>query len=92
MKSITMVLLAIAAITGIDAANADEVRAMEVVVVTAQRVEQLPIELIVATVVPAPAIDFTELTIQAPKLHPAATGETPKRIELAIGNREVSKS
>ena len=92
MKTITLVFLAIAASAASNTANANEVQVMEVVVVTAKRIEQPATKLSIATEVAAPAIDFSKLSIQAPKLYRDADGEAPNRIELAIGSREISNS
>jgi outer membrane cobalamin receptor len=92
MKAITMITFAIAACAGINAAQANEVRATEIIVVSAERIEQPATKVRIATEVPAPAIDFSGLAIQAPRLDRAATGEAPQRIELASGSRDVSKS
>ena len=92
MKAITMIIFAIAAGAGMDAAKASEVRATEIIVVTAERIERPATKVSIATEVSAPAIDFSGLAIQAPQLDPAATGDATQRIELASGNRNVSKS
>lgn len=92
MKAHGMALMAIAAFAGIDAAKANDVPAMEVIVVTAERVEQPAKQVKIATDASAPAIDFTGLTIQAPELDPPATDEARRRIELATGNRSSSKT
>jgi hypothetical protein len=92
MKAITVIIFAIAACAGMNAAMANEERTTEIVTVTTERIERPATKVSIATPVTAPAIDFSELAIQAPRLDPAATGDASQRIELASGSRDVSKS
>ncbi|MGD8340262.1 MAG: hypothetical protein PVH89_05735 [Gammaproteobacteria bacterium] len=87
MKTITMTILAIAAAASLDAVQADEAPATEVIVVTAKRPAPIKTTPVIAAEAEAPAIDYTRLAIQAPVLDRSDTGAPPRRVELAVADR-----
>jgi hypothetical protein len=91
MRMTRQLLIALAAAFSIGAANADEPRAVEVVIVTAPR--PLPIEIPdpLSNEALKPQIDYSNLKIEPPRLDPAAVEPEPV-IELALSETAKSKS
>lgn len=89
MRMTRQILIALATAFSIGAANADEPRAVEVVVVTAPRPVPIAISDPVSNETLKPHIDYSNLKIEPPRLDPSAVESEPV-IELAL--RETAKS
>lgn len=91
MKMTRQILIALATALSIGVANADEPRAVEVVIVTAPR--PVPIEVAdpMSNETLKPHIDYTKPKIEPPSLDPAAVESEPV-IELALSETAKSKS
>jgi hypothetical protein len=83
MTTIKLVLFGLAATLTIGAANADEARKMDVIVVTAPRPHAIATPTLTSLEQPLPVVDFGELKIERPTLDPSAVESKPERIELA---------
>lgn len=92
MRVISLILIALATPLSFGIANADELKDMEVIVVTTARPDTLETRQVIAVEKPAPAIDFSKLSIEAPTLDPSKVRLEPARIDVALQTDIESKS
>lgn len=92
MRAITLTLIAFATSLSFGIANAEEASDMEVVVVTAKRPDGLETRQDIAVDEAILVIDFSRLTIEAPKLDPSKVRLVPRRIDVALHEEFESKS
>jgi hypothetical protein len=92
MKTIKLALFALAATLTIGAANADDARKMEVIVVTAPRPDAIEAPNLRSLEQALPAIDFAELKIERPTIEPSTVESKPERIELAARDEPKPKT
>lgn len=81
-----------AATLTIGAANADEARKMDVIVVTAPRPDAVEAPKLPSLEQSLPVIDFAEFKIERPTLDPSAVESKPERIELAARDEPKPQS
>jgi hypothetical protein len=86
MKSLRLIIAALAATAAFGTAAAEEVT--EVIVVKAQRPAEPEAPEFVAIEAPTPEIDFAKIPIEAPTLDQSDREFEPERVELAM--RETS--
>ena len=92
MKAITLISIALATSLPFNFANADEATSMDVVVVTAARPVTLEMQQEIAVEKLTPVMDFSELSIEAPRLDPSQFRLVPARLDVALGTEVESKS
>lgn len=90
MREFKLIMIALVTTLSCGIANADESEEMEVLVVTAMRPGTIEAPEIVA-VEKTPAIDFSELALEAPSLDPAEFKLAPERIDLALRDEANSQ-
>jgi hypothetical protein len=92
MKTIKLALFALAATLTVGAANADEARKMDVIVVTAPRPDAIETPTLTSLEQPLPVVDFGEFKIERPTLDPSTVESKPERIELAAHDEPEPRS
>jgi len=92
MRTFKLALVAMAATLAFGAANADEAKKMEVIVVTAARPDSIETQKLATVEQAPPTIDFTALKIEMPTLDPAAAKAEISRIELALHEESTPQS
>jgi hypothetical protein len=92
MKTIKLALFALAATLTISAANADEARKTDVIVVTAPRPAAIEAPKLPSLEQSLPVVDFAELEIEKPTLDPSGVEPKPERIEIAARDEPKPQS